>query len=525
MKKKNLKITKEKEMKTKKIIHLLFLSISLVLLTTCSEDLVDGVRVGSISGKVVTQGTNLPLENVKLSTNPSSSTAFSDVEGNFVLENVEAQTYSVQAELDGYVISFESATVIEGVVATVAFELNTSNANNQPPSAPNLVFPEDFSTEVALEVEFTWESSDPDSNDELSYVLELRNGNTNQLELFETAQDTFYQASGLELSTTYFWQVKVSDGINEEVVSPISQFTTITEPDNPFLFVKEEEGNSVIYSGNHSEDDGSGSGINIDIDLLQLTSESNNSFRPRANSLLNKIAYLRTVGGNNHIFIMNSDGSSKTQITSSIPVAGFRADQLDFCWAQNGSKLYYPSFDKLYQINANGSGTTLVYQTADGSFISEIQETLFDSDLLLLKTNDSDGYNARIFTLRLSTGVEETVVVENLPGALGGMDITANGDQIVYTRDISDSQNVDYRQFQSRIFVFDVASLTSTQLINDVVLGENDLDVKYSPDEGSLVFTRVLNNVSATPRIMTYQFGIQEEEREQFSAASMPDWD
>lgn len=507
----------------KTIKNILFFSIVILFFTTCSEEQIDGVKVGTITGKVVAQGTNTPLANVKISTNPSSSTTFTDDEGDFVLTNIEVQAYSVQAEISGYVTSFESATVIEDAVATVAFELITSNANNQPPTTPNLITPEDFATEVSLDVEFTWEASDPDSNDELSYVLELRNGNTNEIELFETAQDTFYIASDLELSTTYFWQVKVSDGVNDEVVSPVSQFTTVTVPDNPMIFVKEENGNSVIYSGKKSFD--AGEGLEIDVDLLKLTSENNSSFRPRANAMLNKIAFLRIVGGNAQIFVMNSDGTNKTQITSSIPVTGFRLEHLDFCWAQNGSKLYYPNFNKLYQVNSDGSGTSQIYQTTDGSFISEVQETPLDSDLLLIKTNASNGYNARIFTFRLSTGTEETVIVENLPGALGGMDIAANGNQIIYTRDISGSQNVNYRQFQSRIFIFNISTMTSTQLLGNVLPGENDLDVKYSPDEGSLIFTRVLNNASAIPKIMVFQFGASTEESQQFSAASMPDWD
>lgn len=507
----------------KTIKNILFFSVLLLIFTTCSEEQIDGVRIGSINGKVVAEGTNNPLQNVKISTNPVSSTVFTNEEGDFVIDNAVEGTYAVQAELDGYVTAFESVTVLENTAAVVALELLTSNANNQPPTAPNLVYPEDLAIEVDLEIEFIWEATDPDTNDELSYVLELRNGNTNEIELFEVAQDTSLVVSELELSTTYFWQVKVDDGINDEVASQISQFTTITIPNNPFVFVKQENDNSVIYSG--GQDSSTGSNNIMDVDLLQLTSVNVNSFRPRANSLTNKIAFLRTVGGNSHIFLMNSDGSNEEQVTSIVPVNGFRLDEIDFCWAQNGSKIYYPNFDKLYQINPDGSGTSIIYQTSDGSFVSEVQETPLDPDLLLIKTNTNDGYNARIFTYRLSTGMEEIAVAEGYSGALGGIDITANGNQIIYTRDLSGSQNTSYRQFQSRIFIFDTSTLTSTQLNTNSIAGENDLDCKYSPDEGAIIFTRVLNNLGAIPIVLKFQFGAATQEDPLFTAASMPDWD
>ncbi|WP_452221108.1 carboxypeptidase regulatory-like domain-containing protein [Lacinutrix salivirga] len=503
-----------------KTLKYIFGILSFLIFINCSEDKIDGDRIGTITGKVVQNGTNGPLENVKISTNPTSSTVFTDENGEFVLESIKVDEYSVQAELSGFVTAFESAVVIENETTNVAIELLLSNANNQPPQTPVLVFPEDLAEEVSLEVEFTWESSDVDTNDELTYVLELRNGTTNEVELFETEQDTFKIVSGLQLSTSYFWQVRVSDGINDEVSSSVSQFKTITAPNNPFIFVKKINGNNVIFSGNESNEDGA-----IDVDLLQLTEDSNNSFRPRANLITNKIAYLRTVGGDTNLFTMNFDGTNKTQITTTIPVAGFRSEELDFCWGNNGSKIFYTNFNRLYSVDPNGGGTTLLFQTTDGSFITEVATPDFDTDLVLLKTNNVNGYQVRIFTLRLSTGVEETVVVENQLGAYGGIDITANGNIIVYTDDLSDSMNTSYRQFQSRIFLFDVATLTSTQLDSDVILGENDLDPKFSPSEGALIFTRKLNFANAIPRVIKFQFGASTQETELFTEASMPDWD
>lgn len=516
-------INKTTIMKT--LNYITSLIVVMLFMTTCSEDQIDGVRIGTINGKVVAEGTNSPLQNVKVSTNPVTSTVFSDADGNFVIENALVETYAVQAELDGFVTAFESVTVLENTATVVAFELITSNANNQPPAVPNLVFPEDLAEAVDLDVQFTWESSDSDANDELSYTLELRNGNTNEIELFETAQDTFYIASNLQLSTTYFWQVTVSDGTNDDVSSAISQFSTITTPNNPYVFVKEENGNSVIYSGD--EDPEGGSDSELDFNLLKLTSETNNSFRPRTNIALNKIAYLRTVGGNAQIFTMNTDGSSKVQVTNTIPVAGFRLEHIDFCWAQNGSKLYYPNFDKLYSINTDGSGLSSppIFTTADGSFISEVESVAFDNDLVVLKTNTANGYNARIFTVRLSTAMEEDVIVEGLAGALGGIDVTANGNQVIYTRDLSGNENLSYRQFQSRVFVYDINASTNTQIITDALIGQNDLDVKFAPNEGGFIFTRVDSNLEAIPRVFKYQFGAATNETELFTASSMPDWD
>lgn len=509
-------------MMMKQLKTIIFLPFLFLVLTTCSEEQIDGNRLGSIEGKVVKTGSNEPLENVKVSTNPVTSTVFTDEEGHFEIRNAGVKTYAVQAELDGYVTAFESVSVVEDAPAEVAFELMLSNSNNQPPAVPILVAPEDLETEVSFEVQFTWEASDPNVDDDLSYVLELRNGTTNDIEIYETVQDTFYLASNLDLATTYFWQVKVNDGVNDDVASQISQFTTIASPNNPYFFVKQEDGNSVIYSGN--EDSANNSESEIDVGLLKLTNSSNNSFRPRSNPVIDKIAYLRNVGGNTHIFTMNSGGGNKTQVTSAIPINGFRMDEVDFCWAQNGSQLYYPNLDKLYRINSDGSGLVLVFQTVDGSFISEVEESAFDTDLLLIKTNDSAGYNARLFTYRISTSLEETVIIENVAGAIGGIDITANGNLVLYTRDVSGSENVNYRIFESRIFIFDIPSLTQSQVLTNVLPGENDLDVKFSPTEGGVIFTRQGNNMGAIPGVYSFQFGGSTQEKYLFSAASMPDW-
>jgi len=507
----------------KNYILLIFASFFLTLIG-CSEDTIDVVLTGNISGKVTDKITGEALENVKITTNPASTTVFTDSVGRFRLVDVKVDDYSVQAELAGYAAGFESTTVQEAQTASVSFELSLANSDNNPPTIPILVSPENGAEDLPLEVQFIWEASDLE-NDELSYTLDLRNGSTDEMQVFEVGQDTTYTVSNLQLATKYFWQVTVTDGSNDPVSSIISEFKTLTFPDNPYIFVKKNNGNLVIYSG--GQDTITGGNTEPDFNVLQLTSENTNSFRPRKSDILNRIAFLRNSGGATQIYTMNFDGTDVQQVTSQRPVAGFRTEHLDFTWALDDSKLYYPHFDKLYSINPDGTGNRLEYTTSDGSFISEVAVPEFDDDLVLLKTNNSSGYNVRIYTARLSTGLEETVILENVNGAAGGIDITANADMVLFSRDIDESQNSSYRIFNSRLFLFTIGSPDPPVLLeSDVQEGENELDARFSPSEGGVIFTRVKNNFGAIPAIYSLVFDQQSLDDELlFTNSFMPDWE
>lgn len=502
---------------------ILFASCFLFTLGCSEEDTIDVVLYGSLKGKVVDKLSGEPIKDVKITTNPASTTVLTDTLGEFKIDKIAVGDYSVQAEAQGYVASFEAVSIKDDGLSEVSFELSLSTTKNFPPSKPILVSPEDGAVEVPLSVTFIWEASDPE-DDELSYILDLRNGTTDESQIFEISQDTSYTVQDLQLATKYFWQVTVTDGVNDSVSSSISEFKTLVLPDNPFIFVREKEGNLVIYSGD--EEPELGNQPEPDYNVLQITSETQNSFRPRKSNILERIAFMRNSGGNTHLFTMKYDGTDVRQITSQRPIAGFRTEELSYTWALNDSKIYYPNFDRLYSINYDGTGTVPIYQTTDGSFISEVAVPEFDDDLVLLKTNDSDGYNVRIFTVRLSTGLEETVILENEPGAAGGIDITANADRVLYFRDKSGSESSTYRIFEGRLFVYNIPGGGPAQEIETEALpGENDLDPRFSPSEGGVAFTRVANNFGATPSIYTLIFGDTATEKLLFTDAFMPDWE
>lgn len=503
-------------MKTKNLYIVLF---ALAAIYSCTEDTLDIERKGTIKGTVINDETGSPLDSVKITTSPGSTTTTTNSNGEFVLRDILIDDYSVQAEKETYTTGFEAVTVTEGDTSVVAFELKKSTTINKAPAVPNLVFPEDGAEGLGLEVEFIWESSETD-DDVLTYTLELRNGETNEIESFEVVSDTTLIVDNLKLATNYFWEVSVSDGTSDLVTSSVSQFTTLTSPDNPYLIVKEVNGNNVIFSGN---EDPNPEG-EADNNLYQLTDETKNSFRPRRNITVNRIAFLRTIGAETHIFTMDEDGSNVQQVTNTVPVAGFNLKFLDFTWANNGGAILYPNFDKLYAIDLNGGGSAMVYQTTDGSFISEVDIAELDQDLLLIKTNDLNGYNVRIVTGRVSTGTEETVILENVLGGAGGVDISANGDKILYSLDTSGAENGIYRQFSSRLFIYDTATAIATEVETDVVNGENDFDARFSPSEGAVIFTRAANNTGAIPTVFKRTFDSTQDDDELFTEASMPDW-
>lgn len=483
---------------------------------SCDEDTIGLEIKGDVKGTVLDDESGEPLDSVRVTTSPATTTVFTDENGEFLLEDILVDDYSVKAELETYVTGFKAITVTEDKLTEVFFDLKKSEKENKAPSAPILGSPEDGATGLGLEVEFTWSASDPDE-DELTYTLELRSGADEELRSFEVVNDTSLVVGDLQLATKYLWQVTVSDGTYDSITSMVREFTTLSSPDFPFILVKQQEGNNVIYSGQLDAD-------NEPI-LYQLTDENKNSFRPRVNREVRKIAYLQNVGAETHLFTMDLDGTDKQQVSAAIPVAGFRETELDFTWAQNGGKLYYPNFDKLYSIEPDGGSIQQIYQTTDGSLITEVAVAELDQDVLLIKTNNLQGYNVRIYTYRLSTGLEENVILQGMPGAAGSVDISANGDEVLYSYDTSGSENSQYRQFDTRLFIYNVASMTAAQLETDAVSGDIETDASFSPDEGAVIFVRSKNNTGAEKNIYSRLLSDTQDDTLLFPDAFMPDWE
>lgn len=477
----------------------------------CSEDPIDESGTGIITGKVVSQGTNEPLANVKIETTPVSNTVFTNETGDFIIEDVIEGEYSVQAQLDGYITAFEASRVVAGQTNNVVFELEVSTANNRPPSIPDLVSPAEGQVLESIEATFVWTSTDPDE-DELTFTLELRNDQNDDVEIFENITEPVFTYSSLLFGAKYFWQVKVEDGINDPVNSGVSTFEVIAAPvDNRFIFTREIEGNNVIYS---ADEDGS---------EFQLTSVTNNSFRPRRNVAANKIAFLQSNGAQIDIYTMKRDGSEKFKVTSSVKPAGFNLNEIGISWPENSDKIYFPNFDKLYSINSNGQGLELVYQTLDGSFISEV-DVNENTNRIAMKTNNQNGYEIDIFVIDFS-GTLIATALNGVPGAASGLNLSFDGENVLYTYDVSGNENATYRRLNSRMFIYNIPGDTTTDVSGDKPGGTNDLDVRYSPNEAEIIFVNTSNDGISQKNIWKRTLDETETRTQLFSNGFMPDWE
>lgn len=496
-----------------KIFAILTLIFSLV---SCSEELTEKVSVGKLKGKIVKKGTNEPIANVKVYTAPTTQTVFSNADGTFEIDDVPLGDYSVKAELTGYVTTFQGVNIQkENQLVTLVFEMSDDDSLNSPPSTPTLLSPIDNAVNQPLTVELTWNCSDADIDDILTYKLIVKNNvNTNVIEINDI-KEKHYTLSNLQFGVSYFWQVSVSDDVNPEVLSSIFKFTTNTTPPNRYHYVKKENGNLVIMSS-----DASGNSF-------QLTNSAYNSWRPRKNNNAGLIAFLRTEGGSSHLFTVNPDGSNPFKVTQ-LPLGGFNNNEMDYSWSTNGNTFIYPSFDKLYKINKDGSGQELIYTTPDGSLITECDWS-YDNSKIAIKTNNYNGYNTKIYIIDMLGNIVKNVF--SAPnGASGGLNFSVDGQKLLYTRDISGHEDANYRQLDTHVFIFDLASNTVLDVSanSEKPNGTNDLDARFSPNNSQIIVMNTSNDNISQRNVVVIDLnttGTDFVRTSLFTNAEMPDYE
>lgn len=299
------------------------------------------------------------------------------------------------------------------------------------------------------------------------------------------------------------------------MLSAVKSFSVAASPTNyRYLFVRNIDGNNVIFTADEEGNE------------FQITSSSTNSFRPRRNVAANKIAYLQTNGAQVDVYTMNLDGTGKMKVTSSISPNGFNLNEINIAWPSNSEQIYFSNFDKLYRIKSNGQGLSLIYQTTDGSFISEmsVSESI---NLIALKTNDVNGYNVSIFTINFNGTLLDTIL-SGVNGAVSGLDLSVTNQKILYSYDVDAFQSPNYQRLNSRIFLYDIVTATVTDISDNKEAGTNDLDPRFSPNEASVIFTNTSNDGISEKNVVKLEIDQSSSSNTRnllYENAFMPDWE
>lgn len=457
----------------------------LLVLGSCREDKITPDSYGSIVGVVLLDtNENIEIRNATISTNPATSSIFTDSLGRFSFDSVQVNTYTLRAEKNQFVTALESVTVFPNQTSNVIIRLRPDSLDNSPPTISFDAIP--FNGEIEQDVDLTleWSAMDEDPSDALTFDVKLFNSDQTQNELIaENTNKNFLYVEDLQYNQTYFWQVIVKDG-QSSVNGPVWQFTTKSFPDNRFVFVKENNGKFDIYSSDAFGNE------------IRLTNNSGSNWRPKMNPSRSKIAYISNVGLEPHLYLMDRDGSNVSKVTQ-IPITSYNIFEMNYCWSPDGTKLLYMNGPKLYSINTDGTGLQLMSEAPEG-FVFTTCDWTDQNERIAVRTTGTFNYNSESYILD-NNGVYLQRILNDVEGSTGGIEFSIDGNYVVYTQDVSGFEAVDGRQLDSHIFLLNLNNLEKTDISITKSPGTNDLDPHFSPDGSKIIFVNS-NNDGVSPQ-------------------------
>ncbi len=482
--------------------------IALLVLISCTEDPIDPVTTGNISGQVIHSETLEPISGANITTTPASIAVNTDISGNYQIEGVEQGTITVKATKTGYKSSSISILVEPSQNTIANIQMSESTQTNDAPNSPSSPVPDNGASDQSTSITLTWRASDPNSDDTLYYDVYL--GNSGPMHLIsENQTDTTLGLTDLSYGHTYHWQVVARDQEGLETNSPAWSFTTSDFPRYSIVFASNVDGNYNIFTG-------SGDGA----DSIRLTIDPGRDWYPRFSPNREKIAFTSNRNVESQLFIMNYDGSDLEQI-SSIPVVGYNNYGTGFCWNPTGHKLLYANYEKLYRIDSDGDQLTQIATAPENRNFYEMDWSPVGGKIAAI-TMGSNVYDTELYIMN-ENGSNMTLLLDNVTGRMGHPTFSPGGDRIAYYYDISGYESGNNRMLDACIHIIDIAMTDTTNLSTNKPVGTNDIDPVWTPDGAHIIFTNVPNDNSGNPSV--WIMNTSGESREKlFDNAQMPDW-
>jgi TolB protein len=478
----------------------------MLLLTSCVEDKVDPLLIGSIQGTIVSKSINEPIEEVEVNTAPVTSVTFTNAEGKFTIDNVPEGEYTILTNAEGYARETIKVKVIRNATTEVSIKLSSANILAPAPESP---VPMDGETNQPLTVTLKW-SIPNTSDDTLQYAINIYEANQIvPLIEIEGLRDTLYVVENLKYNTAYYWQIDVQSSTGYVTSGDLWLFKTIPFPDNHILFTSKSSGNYELYSSDIAGDS-----------LTRLTYSSSYELRPLFNSNRDKIAFSSNATLDYHIYTMNNDGSGVQRITT-LPIAGYHNQGIGFSWSPDNGKFIYSNYNKLYRIDKDGVNLTLLATAPINRNFRACHWTAVNNKIVV-ETVGSTIYDSEIYLMD-GDGTDTVRLVDNLPGIIESPSFSIDGKEILYTHDASGFESEDGRQLDARIYIIEIETNTVIDVSDGKPEGTNDLQPRFSPDGAKIIFMNVSNTGTGLKSVWIMDRDGSNREK-LFDGAEMPNW-
>lgn len=457
----------------------------LVGLVACEEGTFEPQVFGSINGIVLDAETEEPVAGTSVSTNPPTSAIITDDEGRFEFNEIETGSYSISVKKSGYRTASVSVVVREDRTTDATIFLKPDGGNSTTPGKAADPQPEHQSTGNAIPVTLSWTM---DNNEEVPLV-------TFDVYLFESSMaaekkivsgitDTSVTVEDLRYSTSYFWQVVAIAEDGQETNGPVWSFETRAFPDHRIVFTSRRNGNYEIYS-THPD--------SLAEEVIQLTNNNFRDISPRYDDRRERIAFISDRDNRFQIYVMNSDGSNQRRVTS-VPVAGYHNNGIGIDWAHDGGHLIYPHYERLYRIDPDGSNRQLIATAPDGRHFRELSYNYNGSRIVAL-TMGSTIHDSEVYVMN-ADGSDMTFIFGNRPGIVESPSFSPDGQQVMFTYDTSDHQDVAGRQLSTNIYIVNIDGSDTLNVSQHKPDGTNDTRPRFSPDGSRIVFENSPNDGS-----------------------------
>ena len=478
-------------------------------LTFCTEDKLGTRHKGAINGRVIDERDQMPVVDARIIISPSNDTLTTDFMGYFEKGELDPGEYTVRAMRAGYIARSEDVLVSPDVTSSVIISLLRFGQGGSFEFTDSIV-PGQNQDDVSLNPVFSWELGYyPQS---VTYTLEVFESGTQQAFLrLENLTDTFAVLTGLKFSTDYQWRV-TAQTLNEIAISNLYDFTTLAFPENPVIYAKRVDGISQIFVT-----DINGSSHN------QITHNNFHSWRPMVNPQKDQIAFLSSKDLNPQLYTMDINGDNIIKLTN-VPTGGYFNKGVGFSWLPDGERLVFSSYNRLYRINKDGTGLSLIVSIDPERHFREVDWSP-ENDKIVALTVGVNRYQAKIVLMNTNgSGMEE--IVSELQGALENPSFSSDGQYILYTNDISDFQSSDGRQLDARIFRYSRDTEEITDLSPHKPGGTNDLVPRFTNNDNQIVFynARNLAGSSRNLYIMPPETSSANQRILLAEDVEMPDW-